>query len=62
MALMLIGGAMSLAWTAALAAVMLVEKVAPGGRFIGRAVGAGLIGWGGMLLASTLYTTAYSTG
>ena len=58
MALMLIGGAMSLAWTAALAAVMLVEKVAPGGRFIGRAVGAGLIGWGGILLAATLYTTA----
>ena len=49
MALMLIGGAMSLAWTAALAALMLAEKLAPRGALIGRLVGAGLIGWGGAL-------------
>lgn len=58
MTLMLIGGAMSLAWTAALAAVMLFEKAAPGGRVFGRAVGAGLIGWGGALLGAAFHTSA----
>ena len=52
MALMLIGGTMNLAWTATLAVLMLAEKVAPGGRFIGRTVGVGLIAWGGALLLS----------
>jgi predicted metal-binding membrane protein len=51
MTLMLIGGAMSLAWTAAMAALLLAEKLAPRGALFGRVVGAGLIGWGGALLA-----------
>ena len=51
MALMLIGGAMSLRWTALLTALVLAEKVAPAGLVIGRAVGLGLVGWGGALLA-----------
>lgn len=51
MALMLIGGAMSLTWTALLTALVLAEKIAPAGPLIGRAVGLGLVGWGGALLA-----------
>ena len=50
MALLFIGGVMSLVWVAILAFVVLVEKVAPLGRFLGTAagvvaivVGAGLI-------------------
>ena len=58
MTLMLMGGAMCLAWTAALAAVVLFEKAAPAGRFFARAVGAGLIGWGGALLAAAFHTSA----
>jgi len=50
MSLMLIGGAMSLKWTALLTALVLAEKVAPAGPLIGRAVGLGLVGWGGALL------------
>jgi predicted metal-binding membrane protein len=50
MALMLCAGTMNVAWTAALTALMLAEKVIPGGRVIGRAVGVALIGWGGALL------------
>ena len=57
MALMLIGGAMSLAWTAGLAAAMLFEKVAPDAMAVGRVIGVGLIGWGGALLVSTFYTS-----
>jgi predicted metal-binding membrane protein len=51
MALMLIGGAMNLAWTALLTGLLLAEKIAPAGPKIGRGVGLGLIGWGGALLA-----------
>jgi predicted metal-binding membrane protein len=50
MALMLGVGTMSLGWTAALTALMLAEKVLPGGRLVGRAVGLALIAWGGVLL------------
>ncbi len=52
MALMLAAGAMNIAWTAALTALMLAEKVLPGGKVVGRAVGIGLCLWGGALLAS----------
>ena len=54
MALMLVGGAMTLAWTALLTALLLTEKVAPAGPLIGRVVGAGLVGWGGALLAAAV--------
>jgi predicted metal-binding membrane protein len=52
MALMLIAGMMSLGWTAALTALMLAEKILPGGAVIGRVVGIALVAWGGVLLAS----------
>ena len=50
MALMLGVGTMNIGWTAALTAVMLAEKVVPGGPLTGRVVGAALIAWGGTLL------------
>jgi predicted metal-binding membrane protein len=43
MALMLAVGSMNLAWTAALAVVMLAEKVLPAGRGVARIVGVALI-------------------
>jgi predicted metal-binding membrane protein len=51
MVLMLLGGAMNIGWTAALAGLMLAERVLPGGLHIGRVAGVGLIGWGGVLIA-----------
>jgi predicted metal-binding membrane protein len=52
MALMLVAGAMNITWTAVLTALMLAEKMLPGGRVVGRVVGVGLFIWGGALLAS----------
>ena len=46
MALLFVGGVMNLIWIAALAMLVLVEKVLPPGQWIGRGAGAALIGWG----------------
>ena len=46
MALLFVGGVMNLGWIAALAVLVLVEKVLPAGRWVGRAAGAALISWG----------------
>ena len=54
MALMLLAGAMNIGWTAALGAVMLIEKTHVAGRVIGRAVGVVLVLCGGTLLATAL--------
>lgn len=51
MPLLFVLGVMNLLWVAAIAALVLVEKVAPGGRVIGRVAGLGLAAWGGVLLA-----------
>ncbi len=50
MALLFVGGVMNLVWVAGLAAFVLVERVAPGGEWIGRGTGVLLIGWGALLL------------
>ncbi|GAA2332942.1 hypothetical protein GCM10009854_05430 [Saccharopolyspora halophila] len=52
MLVLLAAGVMSLAWMAAIAAVITVEKVAPGGKVISYALGAVLIGLGATLLAA----------
>lgn len=52
MALLFALGIMNLAWIAALAVFVLIEKVAPFGKVIGRMAGAALVVWGGFLLAS----------
>lgn len=55
MLLLFVGGVMNLAWIAAIALFVLVEKLAPAGHWIGRAAGAGLIGWGiAVLLSATM--------
>lgn len=43
-------GVMNLAWMAVLTAVVVLEQVAPGGRWVTRICGAGLLGWGVRLL------------
>lgn len=45
MALLFVGGVMNLAWIAVLTALVLAEKLAPGGRRIGVATGGLLIAW-----------------
>jgi predicted metal-binding membrane protein len=50
MALLFVGGVMNLAWIAALAVLVLVEKVFPAGQWVGRAAGIVLIAWGSATL------------
>ncbi len=46
MALLFVGGVMNLLWVAALAAVVLIEKILPGGRFFARGLGLVLVAAG----------------
>jgi predicted metal-binding membrane protein len=50
MALLFVGGVMNLAWIAAIALVVLAEKVGPRGRLIARLAGVGLVASGVWLL------------
>ena len=50
MALLFVGGTMNLAWIVALTLIVAIEKLAPGGAWIGRVAGGALIAWGGWLL------------
>ena len=50
MLLLFVGGVMNLLWIAGIALFILVEKLAPGGRWLGRVAGAALIAWGGLTL------------
>ena len=52
MALLFVGGVMNLAWIAALALLVLAEKLLLGGSLIGRVLGAGLVVWGAAGLAA----------
>lgn len=54
MALLFVGGVMNLLWVAAIAAFVLLEKVAPGGELIARVTGMALIVAGGALIAGSL--------
>jgi predicted metal-binding membrane protein len=54
MLLLFVGGVMNLAWVGAIALFVLIEKTMPPGRWLGWAAGAGLILWGGWLLASAM--------
>lgn len=54
MSLMLLGGSMSVGWTAGLTAIMLIEKIPPAGRFLVRTLGIALIATGAAFIASTL--------
>jgi predicted metal-binding membrane protein len=57
MLLLFVGGVMNLGWIAGLAVLVLVEKLAPAGHWIGRGAGILLAGWG---IAALLH--AYSAG
>ena len=46
MLLLFVGGVMNLLWIAALATLVFIEKLAPGGEWLGRAAGAVLIAFG----------------
>jgi len=52
MLLLFVGGVMSLAWIAGLAAFVLVEKLAPFGHWTTRLAGLALVGWGAGVLAT----------
>jgi predicted metal-binding membrane protein len=54
MALLFIGGVMNILWVAALTVLVAVEKVAPKGATIAKAVGVVMIGAGVVKLASGL--------
>lgn len=53
MALMFVLGVMNLLWMAAIAAFVLLEKVAPMGHRVGRAAGVVLIVWGAWVVAGS---------
>ena len=52
MALLFVAGVMNLLWVAAIAAFVLVEKVAPAAGRLGRIAGVLLVAWGGWTLAA----------
>jgi len=52
MVLLFVGGVMNLAWIAALTLLVAAEKLLPGGPWIARISGAGLILWGAAILLS----------
>ena len=55
MTLLFVLGVMNLVWIAALAAFVLLEKIVPKGQLLSRIGGAGLILWGGWILAETIF-------
>ena len=54
MSILFVLGVMNLLWIAALAAFVLVEKVAPSGHWVSRLAGLLLIGWGASMVAGLL--------
>jgi predicted metal-binding membrane protein len=46
MTLLFVAGVMNLLWVAAIAALVMVEKVVPAGPWVGRVAGLTLAGWG----------------
>jgi predicted metal-binding membrane protein len=52
MALLFVAGVMNLLWVAIIAVFVLIEKVAPAGRWVSRAAGLLLIGWGAWMVAA----------
>jgi predicted metal-binding membrane protein len=51
MALLFVGGLMNLAWVAAIALLVLLEKAIPWGGQMSRLTGTALVAWGGVGLA-----------
>jgi predicted metal-binding membrane protein len=55
MALLFVGGVMNVLWIAAIAILVLTEKVIPAGRVIARVAGAGFLAGGAWLALTTLH-------
>ena len=54
MALLFVAGVMNLLWVAALAGLVLLEKVLPNGPLVSRIAGVVFIAWGAWIAGSTL--------
>jgi predicted metal-binding membrane protein len=54
MVLLLVAGVMNLLWVAAIAGLVLLEKVAPAGDRLGRVAGVVLVVWGVWMVAGVL--------
>ena len=54
MALLFVGGVMNLLWVAGIAGLVLVEKVARAGPWVGQVAGLALAGWGVWMLAAAV--------
>src|SRR5207249_9191347 len=54
MALLFVGGVMNVLWIAAIAMLVLVEKIVPAGRLISRTAGAVFFAGGAWLIAQSL--------
>ena len=52
MALLFVAGVMNMWWVAAITLLVLLEKVAPRGLWVGRAAGLVLVAWGIWMIAS----------
>jgi predicted metal-binding membrane protein len=52
MLLLFVAGVMDLRWVAAIGALVLIEKVARGGAWVGKVAGLGLVAWGGWMVLS----------
>ena len=53
MALLFVGGIMNLAWIAAIALLVLIEKTLPWGRRVSQVTGVVLVAWGAVTLTTT---------
>jgi predicted metal-binding membrane protein len=51
MALLFVAGVMNLPWVVGIAGLVLVEKVVPGGVWVGRVAGVAMVGWGVWLIS-----------
>ncbi|MFQ5914757.1 MAG: DUF2182 domain-containing protein [Nitrospinota bacterium] len=54
MGVLFVAGVMNLLWVATIAIFVLLEKVAPGGEWVGRAAGGLLVGWGLWMVSAAL--------
>src|SRR5437762_1815279 len=55
MALLFVAGVMNMWWVAIISVLVLLEKAAPKGPWLGRLVGILLVAWGGWMLAGTFH-------
>ncbi len=62
MALLFVGGLMNLVWIAALALLVLVEKMLPWGGRMSRVTGAALVAWGTVTLVTAFWSHGPAAG